>query len=119
MILVVDDEESIRAFCEEILEKHGYQVLTAPDGEMALSIYQEAKEEIDLVILDVIMPGMGGRRCLEELLKMNPEAKVLVSSGYMLDEPPGATRKTGAKRFILKPYTLRDLLKVIREVLEE
>jgi len=110
-ILVVDDEEPIRVICEEILGNHGYQVLTAPDGETALSIYQKAKKKIDLVILDLIMPGMEGRKCLEELIKMDPEVKVLISSGYMLDEPPGATLKTGAKRFIRKPYTLRDLLK--------
>jgi len=117
-ILVVDDEESIRGLCEEILGKYGYQVLTASDGETALNIYQEAKEKIDLIILDLIMPGMGGRKCLEELIKMNPEVKVLISSGNVIGEPPGATLKTGAKRFIRKPYTLREMLQVIRDVME-
>ena len=117
-ILVVDDEESIRGLCEEILGKYGYQVLTASDGETALNIYQEAKEKIDLIILDLIMPGMGGRKCLEELIKMNPEVKVLISSGNVIGEPPGAPLKTGAKRFIRKPYTLREMLQVIRDVME-
>jgi len=64
------------------------------------------------------MPGMGGRKCLEELIKMNPEVKVLISSGNVIGEPPGATLKTGAKRFIRKPYTLREMLQVIRDVME-
>jgi PAS domain S-box-containing protein len=118
-ILLVDDEESIRTLGTQILEKFGYTVLSAADGESALQIYRKEQEKIDLVILDLIMPGMGGKLCLVELLKINLEAKVAIASGY---SPDGDTReilKRGAKGFISKPYDLRQVLKVVREVLDE
>ena len=118
-ILLVDDEESIRTLGTQILEKFGYTVLSAADGESALQIYRKEQEKIDLIILDLIMPGMGGKLCLVELLKINLEAKVAIASGY---SPDGATReilKRGAKGFISKPYDLRQVLKVVREVLDE
>ena len=71
-ILLVDDEDFIRDLGERILTKFGYRVLKADDGEGALELYQREKETIDLVILDLIMPGMGGRRCLEEFMEINP-----------------------------------------------
>lgn len=118
-ILLVDDEEPIRGLGTQILEEFGYTVLTAADGESALQLYSKKKKKIDLVILDLIMPGMGGKLCLLELLKINLEAKVAIASGYSPDGPTREILKNGAKGFISKPYDLRQMLKVIREVLDQ
>jgi DNA-binding NtrC family response regulator len=115
----VDDEESIRDLGEQILTDSGYAVLTAPDGESALRFYQQKKDEIDLIILDLIMPGIGGRRCLNDLLKVNPEVNILVSSGYYLDDRTREVIKAGAKGFVSKPYDLTQMLDVVRQVLDE
>jgi len=118
-ILLVDDEEPIRNLGTQILEEFGYTVLTAADGESALQLYSEQQERIGLVILDLIMPGMGGKLCLVELLKINLEAKVAIASGYSPDGPTKEILRNGAKGFISKPYDLRQMLKVVREVLDQ
>ena len=118
-ILLVDDEEFIRNLGDEILSKFGYKILTAPDGESALTLYQEKKESISLIILDLIMPGMGGRRCLEELMNMNPQVKVVIASGYSVNGPAKEALEAGAKGFIEKPYNIKQMLKIVRKVLDE
>ena len=117
-ILLVDDEGAIRELGKEILERFGYEVLLAGDGEEAVEIYRDRGGEISLVIMDYVMPGMGGRRCLEEILKVDPEAKVIIASGYSINGPTKEALKVGAKAFINKPYDLRQMLKVVKEVLK-
>ena len=117
-ILIVDDEESIRELGEEVLTNYGYTVKTAVDGETALEIYHKEYEQIDLVILDLSMPGMGGKRCLEELLKIHPQAKVVIASGYSVNGPTKETVDAGAKTFVGKPYEVSQILKVVRETLD-
>ena len=114
----MDDEDSILRLGAQILSNFGYTVLTAPDGESALDLYREEEEHIDLIILDLIMPGMGGTQCLEELMKINPRARVLIASGHFPDESTEMILKTNAKGFITKPYELREMLKRIRETLD-
>ena len=118
-ILLVDDEETIRFLGTQILEEVGYTVLTADDGESALQLYREEYPKISLVILDLIMPGMGGKRCLVDLLKVNPEAMVVIASGYSPDGPTREILNNGAKGFVSKPYDLRQMLNVVREVLDQ
>lgn len=118
-ILVVDDEPSLVRLAEEILTRFGYTVLTAASGETALELYHQDKERIDLVILDLIMPGIGGKRFLEELLRMDPQAKVIISSGSSADEPARRGVEAGAKSTISKPYKAWQLLRVIRDVLDK
>ncbi len=118
-ILLVDDEEFIRNFGEEMLVNFGYKVFTASDGESALALYQEKRKSISLIILDLIMPGMGGRRCLEEFMKMNPWLKVVIASGYSANGSEEEIFETGAKDFINKPYDVNQMLKIIRKVLDE
>lgn len=96
-ILLVDDEEPIRNLGEQIFTKYGYTVLKVSDGEGALKIYQEKKEKIDLVILDLIMPGMGGKKCLEGLLQINPEVKVGLRAGIRRKERLRVFWKEGQK----------------------
>ncbi|MCA1989167.1 MAG: response regulator [Desulfarculus sp.] len=81
-VLLVDDEEALREVGREVLEGQGYQVATAATGEEALAIYRQRGIRFDLVILDVSMPGMGGHKCLQELLKYDPGVKVVIATGY-------------------------------------
>jgi len=118
-ILLVDDEEAIRELAEDILTRFGYTVFMASDGETALEIYREKREEINLVILDIIMPGMGGRKCLEELLKMNPKSRIIIASGYSINGPAKEVLEAEAKGFISKPYDMRGMLQTVRKILDE
>jgi len=117
-ILLVDDEEMLRDTGRQILRKFGYNVLVAHDGESALELYRKRKEEISLIILDLIMPGMGGGRCLKELLRMDPAVKVLISSGYSINGQAQEALKAGAREFISKPFVMKQMLKLVREVLD-
>jgi CheY-like chemotaxis protein len=118
-ILLVDDEEFIRELGMELLGGVGYNVLTAADGESALQLYRKEQNRIELILLDLIMPGMGGRKCLEELLRVNPRARVLIASGYSADGPTKEALGVGARDYISKPYDAKQMLKVVREVLEQ
>jgi len=118
-ILLVDDEESIRQLGVELLGSFGYAVLTAPDGESALELYEKENEHVDLVILDLSMPGIGGKRCLEKLVEMNPRIKVIIASGYSVNGPTKDAIDAGAKGFVGKPYEVRQMLQAIREVMDD
>ncbi|MEA3358182.1 MAG: PAS domain S-box protein [Thermodesulfobacteriota bacterium] len=117
-ILIVDDEENLREIGMEMLTKVGYTTLTAPDGEGALKIYRKRKDEIDLIIMDLIMPGMGGKKCLEKILKIDPNTRVIISSGYSSNGHTKEIFKAGAKGFINKPYDINQMLRVVREILD-
>lgn len=118
-ILLADDEKSIRDFGRNMLSRHGYTVLTAADGESALRVYQQKKKEIALVILDLIMPGIGGKRCAQELCTIDPNAKILIASGHSFGGPLKETPDPGYKGFINKPYEIEEVLKAIRAVLDQ
>jgi len=117
-ILLVDDEKSILETVRDTLTLYGYQVVTAESGEQATDVYRDRKNEFDLVILDLIMPGAGGKKCLQELLQINPHVKVLISSGYSSSMHPHDLALAGAAGFIHKPYQPEDLFSTIREILE-
>jgi PAS domain S-box-containing protein len=117
-ILLVDDEESIRKPGEEMLASVGYKVLTAPDGESALEVFSKQHENIALIILDLILPGIGGKQCLKEILKVNPRARVIVTSGYSADGSAKETIESKAKGFVSKPYDGREMLSLVRKVLD-
>ena len=118
-ILLVDDDGFIRYLGTQLLTAFGYTVLTASDGEGALNLYRQGQGQIDLVILDLIMPGMSGMQCLEEILEINPYAKVIIASGYSDVGPIQDSVRAGAKTFVSKPYEMNYLLKVMREVLDQ
>jgi two-component system cell cycle sensor histidine kinase/response regulator CckA len=117
-ILVVDDEDLIRDLGSRLLAKSGYRVIGSSNGREALEVYQERGDEIDLILLDLIMPEMGGRQCLEGLLRLDPSVKVVIASGYLAEAQTWRTLAAGAKGFVRKPYDIRHLLKVVREVLD-
>jgi two-component system, cell cycle sensor histidine kinase and response regulator CckA len=116
-ILLVDDEEMILAVATDLLESLGYRVITANGGRAALSIYAERGEKIDLVLLDLIMPDQSGKETFNQLKAMNPQVRVLLSSGYSLDGEATAIMRKGCKGFIQKPFDLEQLSNKIREVL--
>jgi len=118
-ILLVDDEEYIRDLGVELLTDAGYKVLTATNGEEGLELYRQKRENIDLVILDLVIPGMGGKKCYEEILKINPKSKILIVSGYSANGPGKEAIKAGAKGFVGKPFDVSHLLETIREILDE
>jgi len=116
-ILLVDDEESIRDLGSQTLGEFGYEVLTAADGEEAFEVYRYKKNQIDLIILDLIMPGMGGIKCLEKLLEYDPHVKVVISSGYSTNGQKKKLIESGAVTYLGKPYLTRELLSVVCEAL--
>ena len=117
-ILLVDDEQLIRDLGSRILTKAGYRVIIASNGKEALETYKTQSDDIALVILDLIMPEMGGKHCLEGVLSLNPSAKVIIASGFSADGPTKDALAVGAKGFVNKPYNIRQVLEVVREVLD-
>ncbi|MBI4772993.1 MAG: PAS domain S-box protein [Deltaproteobacteria bacterium] len=117
-ILLVDDEELLRDLGKKVLSQAGYTVITASNGQEALELYARRRSGISLVILDFIMPKMGGKECLEKLLKIDPKAKVIIASGYSANGSSAAAIQFEAKEVLSKPYEMRRLLKVVREVLD-
>jgi len=118
-ILIVDDENFLRDLGQRMLTKFGYGVLTAPDGETAVQIYREQSAQISLVILDLIMPGIGGRNCLDLILEQDPSARVIIASGYSVDGPTKKELESKAKGFISKPFELNQLTRIVRQTLDE
>ncbi|MCG8568177.1 MAG: response regulator [Desulfobacterales bacterium] len=117
-VLIVDDEQRILTVDQEICKALGYNVMTASSGKEALEIYAQEKSRIHLVILDMIMPQMNGFETFMELKKHNPDVKVLLSTGYSIDEKAQEMMNQGCKGFILKPYSVIDFSHKIREALE-
>ena len=117
-ILVVDDEKALREVSEQMLGASGYRILLADCGEKAIEMYRERGADIDLVILDISMPGMGGHRCMECLLDMDPEVKIIMASGYSKDISARQAVEKGALSYLAKPFSMKELLEVIRRVLK-
>jgi len=117
-VLLVDDEETLLDLGKQILMGAGYKVIKAVNGEEALAIHRSRGPEIDLVILDLNMPGMGGHRCLLELMARDPGLKILIASGYSVNGAATKSLQAGAAGFISKPYRKDELFKSIRRVLD-
>jgi two-component system, cell cycle sensor histidine kinase and response regulator CckA len=116
-VLVVDDEMIILNVTEEMLKMLGYSVLTAQSGKEAVEIYKTHSKEIDLIILDMIMPEIGGEKTFNELQLINHSVKVILASGYSLTDPAKLVMGKGHVSFIQKPYNISDLSKKIRDAL--
>jgi two-component system cell cycle sensor histidine kinase/response regulator CckA len=116
-ILVVDDEPSNVVLTKEVLVQLGYRVLTAGNGQEAITVYLEHEQEIDLVILDLVMPGMGGGKTFDALHSINPGVKVLLSSGYSVDGEAKKILDRGCGGFIQKPFRIAEISQKIKEVL--
>jgi two-component system cell cycle sensor histidine kinase/response regulator CckA len=117
-ILVTDDEEIVLKVSKQMLESLGYRVYTAKSGQEAIAIYIEKRNEIDLVILDMIMPGLSGGETFDDLREINPGVKVLLSSGYSISGQAQEILDRGCNGFIQKPFRLDKISQKIREILE-
>jgi CheY-like chemotaxis protein len=118
LIMVVDDEESIREITRGTLETFGYTVLTASDGTEAVGLYADRKNDIAVVLTDMMMPFMDGPATIRALQKMNPAIKIIAASGLAAGHKPGDGSLEGVKVFLSKPYTAEKLLKALAEVLK-
>jgi PAS domain S-box-containing protein len=118
MILLVDDEEIICRVGQEMLEAMGYQVLIAKEADEALKLYQEKQDGIDLVLLDMVMPGMGGGEAYDRLKEVDPGVKVLLSSGYSIDGEASEIMNRGCNGFIQKPFSMKELSQSIEDILD-
>ncbi len=118
-ILLVDDEERILTAGREICKALGYKVITAGSGQEAVAVYADQKNEINLVVLDMIMPGMNGLETFMALKQLNPKIKALLSTGYAIDDKAQEMLNQGCKGYILKPYSVIDFSHKIREILDQ
>ena len=112
-ILLVDDQEPVREVAKDMLEALGYEVITASDGMEGISRYRDLWREIDLVILDMVMPVMSGGDCFLRIKEINPKARVVLSSGYSMDGAIQDVMRGGVLAFIQKPYRMEELSRVV------
>ncbi|HYJ89618.1 MAG TPA: PAS domain S-box protein [Pyrinomonadaceae bacterium] len=119
LILVVDDEESIRVITQGTLETFGYKVVTASDGTEALALYADRKNEIAVVLTDMVMPFMDGPATIRALKRMNPEVRIIAASGFATSQHTADASLEGVSVFLNKPYTAERLLKALARVLKD
>ena len=117
-ILIVDDHETIWDFLIDALQELGYSVLLAENGLDAVEIYQANPGQIDLVLLDMVMPKSGGHQTFMRLKAMDPEVKVLLSSGFVSEQEVADLLEAGACGFLPKPHRLPTVAKEIRRILD-
>ncbi len=117
-ILLVDDEEVVLDIGEQILDKLGYEVLSAMSGIEALELYEKNQDKIDMVLLDMVMPGMGGGEAYDKMREINSHIKVLLTSGYSIDGKAKEILERGCDGFIQKPFSIEELSNKIREILD-
>ncbi len=118
-VLLVDDEDIIVDIGKKNLEKLGYKVITARNGKEAVELYKKNQGNIDIVVLDMIMPEMGGGETYDKLMEINPDVKVILSSGYSIEGQASEILKRGCDGFIQKPFRMKQLSSKINEVLEK
>jgi CheY-like chemotaxis protein len=116
-ILLVEDEEIVAIIGEKMLTRLGYRVWMARNGNKAVELYEQRRSEIELVILDMVMPGMAGGEIFDRLRSINPQVAVLLSSGYSLNSQATEIMKRGCRGFIQKPFNIEQLKQKINEIL--
>jgi PAS domain S-box-containing protein len=117
LVLVVDDEFSIREITRATLEANGYEAMTAGDGTEALAIYAKNIDKIRIVIMDMMMPFLDGPATIRALFKLDPKVKIIATSGLAASEKAADAASAGVKTFLAKPYTAEKLLKLLDELL--
>jgi DNA-binding response OmpR family regulator len=118
-ILVVEDDPGVRSMVADVLTSNGYRVITASDGKEAVETFREHQEEIDLVILDVVLPEMSGRAVFERIRTMDADVPVVFSTGYAAETIDAAFLADNGLRLIRKPYAPHDLRSAVRETLDQ
>ena len=100
-----------------MLSRLGYEVITASGGREAVNVYQQRHDEIHMVILDIIMPDISGGEVFDHLVESDPHVKVLLSSGYTIEDQAAAILERGCNGFIQKPFSMKDLSRKIRQII--
>ena len=116
-LLIVDDDEALVQLVKKMVERQGYDALIATNAADALEAYQARRDQIDLVITDLVMSGTDGRAFARSLLELNPDVRILVSTGLRDESDMDALRTLGVKGFVFKPYNSRDLVDSIQHAL--
>ncbi|MBI5342574.1 MAG: PAS domain S-box protein [Deltaproteobacteria bacterium] len=116
-VLLIDDQETVREVCSAMLQTLGYRVSTASDGREGVEYYRRFGGNIDLVIIDMIMPNLGGRDCFREIKAMNPEVRAILSTGFSLDGAVQEIIDEGISGFIQKPYRLEQLSRAVSKAM--
>jgi CheY-like chemotaxis protein len=116
-LLIVDDEEMLVELVRRMVVRQGYTAIIATSGDEALDLYEQDKDHIDLVITDLIMPGMDGKTLAEELMRRNPGVRILVSTGFSADKDISSLVEAGVKGVVMKPYQSEQLFEKIREAM--
>lgn len=117
-ILIVDDETEVRTLGEELLSSFGYTTLSASNGEEAVKVYEKNCENIDLVLLDLVMPKMDGIQCVRRLREINPDVKIVIASGFASNGRVEDALNLGAVASIQKPYDIDEILSLLRTLLD-
>jgi len=118
-VLVTDDEETVLEVSKGLLEAMGYRVLIARDGNEAIEVYKKNRDDIDIVLLDIVMPNMGGSKVYERMKEINQDIRVLLLSGYSIDGEAREILERGCNGFIQKPFNIKELSAKLREILDE
>ncbi len=118
LILLVEDEPMLLELLKSVFEEDGYRVVTAADGEKAVEIFRQKKNEVGVVLTDMGLPKLGGWEMFEKLRSIDSTVKVILASGFVDAEMRNEAMKKGAKDFIQKPYIPAKILKRLREVLD-
>ncbi len=118
-ILVVDDEEMVINACVRLLRRLGYQFMLAQSGEEAIALYEKNYQKIDLILLDMLMPGMSGGMVYEKIKTINPQVRVLLTSGFSFNHQAQNILNKGCNGFIQKPYDIEQLSAKLREILDQ
>jgi PAS domain S-box-containing protein len=118
-VLLVDDEDRIVDIGKKILKIMGYKVLVARSGKEAIELYKKNQAGIDIVVLDMIMPGIGGGEAYDRLKEINPHVRVLLSSGYSINGEATEILERGCNGFVQKPFSMKELSRRIREILDK
>jgi len=117
-VLLVDDEEMILEVGAEMIKAVGYDVITAAKGSQAIEIYREQMAEIDVVLLDMVMPTMSGGELFDQLKRIDSNVRVILSSGYSLDGEASEIISRGCNGFIQKPFNIKELSEKLHQVLQ-
>ena len=117
-ILVVEDEPPHRTLLKSVFEKAGYEVLTAKDGIEAIDMYRHQAAAVDLVVCDMALPSLGGWTVYLSLKEIDPDVKMILTSGYLDERVKSSFVEGGVKDFIAKPYDTETLLQSVRDALE-
>ncbi|GAB4368925.1 MAG: response regulator [Elainellaceae cyanobacterium] len=117
LILIVDDESLIQQITKTALEDHNYTTLLASDGIEAIALYAEHKQQIKAVLMDMMMPSMDGLTAIRTLQKLNPQIKVIATSGFASSSQLTEAVRIGVKAFLPKPFTAKELLEILQQVL--